>query len=64
VVEFEVDQQLYLLDYQIDQLMVFVLDHRYYLGEDLPAKQHLHQMLMNDHKNHMNEDPLQKENSL
>ena len=43
-----------------DQLMVFVLDHRYYLVEDLLAKQHLNQMLMKDHRNHMNEDPLNK----
>ncbi len=38
VVEFEVGLQLYLLDYLMDQQMVFVLDHRYYLVEDLLAK--------------------------
>jgi hypothetical protein len=38
VVEFEVDLQLYLLDYLMDQLMVFVLDHKYYLVEDQLAK--------------------------
>jgi nucleosome binding factor SPN SPT16 subunit len=61
VVEFAVDLQLYLLDYLMDPSMVFVLDHRYYLVEDLLAKQHLNQMLMKDRRNHMNEDLLDRE---
>ena len=38
VVEFEVDLRLYLLDYLMDQMMVFVLDHKYYLVVDQLAK--------------------------
>jgi hypothetical protein len=64
VVEFEVDLQLYLLDYPMDQRMVFGLVHRYYLVEDLLAKEHLIQMLMKGHKNHMNEDLLHKKKKL